>query len=105
MTKEAISVAVKNAIERNEDLELAKVSLLNAGYISSEIDEASREISSSPIEISHKNEVVANDFSVPSPEENVKIKKGVPFWVILLGMIFIVLIASGVAYFLTIGKH
>lgn len=40
MVKEDLIWAIKNAMERGESIELAKISLLNAGYNSQDIEEA-----------------------------------------------------------------
>ena len=104
MTKEALVIALKNAIERNEDFEAAKLSLINAGYPQTEIDTAMGEISSQQIQITRKKEVVNIGFAPPPPEEKVKKKKSVPFWIFLLGAIFVALIALGVTYFLMMTK-
>lgn len=44
MVKEDLVWAIKNAIERGESLELARISLLNAGYNSQDVEEASEKI-------------------------------------------------------------
>lgn len=44
MVKEDLVWAIKNAIERGESIELAKISLLNAGYNSQDVEEASEKI-------------------------------------------------------------
>ena len=44
MEKESLIVALKNALERNESLEDAKTSLLNAGYNRKDIERAAKAI-------------------------------------------------------------
>lgn len=47
MVKEELIWALKNAIERGESLEIAKISLLNAGYASQDVEEAAEKIQES----------------------------------------------------------
>lgn len=44
MARQDLIAALRNALERGETLEEAKISLINAGYKKEEIEEASREI-------------------------------------------------------------
>ncbi len=44
MVRQDLITALRNALERGETLEEARLSLLNANYNSSEIEEAAREI-------------------------------------------------------------
>lgn len=44
MVKEDLIWAIKNAMERGESIELAKMSLLNAGYNSQDVEGASEAI-------------------------------------------------------------
>ncbi|MBS3073367.1 hypothetical protein J4465_01035 [Candidatus Pacearchaeota archaeon] len=44
MVKEDLIWAIKNAMERGESIELAKISLLNAGYNSQDVEEAAEKI-------------------------------------------------------------
>lgn len=44
MVRADLVAALRNAIERGESIEEAKVSLLNANYNASEVEEAAREI-------------------------------------------------------------
>lgn len=46
MVIDELMAALKNALERGETLEEAKLSLVNAGYSKAEIEEAAKEIES-----------------------------------------------------------
>lgn len=44
MVKEDLVGALRNALERGETIEQAKISLINAGYKKEEIEEAAKEL-------------------------------------------------------------
>ena len=55
MVKEDLIWAIKNAMERGESIELAKISLLNAGYNSQDVEEAAEKIQETQKKIFIKN--------------------------------------------------
>jgi len=102
MAREDLVAALKNAVDRKQPIDSAKISLVTAGYSIDDVEEAAREVGVHP-ELSQR--APSSPSSMPSPsqilsmapspgKEKPKVKKGMNWLIPVLIAVMILLIGT-----------
>jgi len=87
MTKEEMIAGLRNAVSRGESLENAKLSLVNAGYIYSDVEEAAKEINTGVIgSMPQSDPVFSENSGISAP---IKKKRSWKFWALIIVLILL----------------
>ncbi len=119
MTKEDIVICLANALERNQSMENAIESLINAGFTREEVEDAAREVSrvSETARIISTLQPLSQSTEAPSPTSgslkqlptlpSAQQKKGVGKLFIIMGVIILIalILASWGAYVYLKGRN
>jgi len=98
MAKQDLIAALRNALERNESLQQAKLSLISAGYSQNDVEDAARTLQFPQVSAMPKlNEI--KELKTPEAKEKieakkleVRAKKPLPLWFIVLLILFLGLV-------------